>query len=97
MVNVMHKLLIKSIEDYKDYKNYDNKQTYHLAKTLLESNARAWVYVVEIDNQGPLDDWVKLRRLIAQTFKPANSLIILRDQQYLLKQTRTISDYIRDF
>lgn len=67
-------------------------------KTLLDPDAKAWVYAVEVDNLGPLSDWIKLKQLIInQTFKPANSLTFLRDQSYQLKQTDTIFGYIKKF
>lgn len=90
-------LWIKSIEDYSDLKGYDNKKTYTLGKTLLDTDAKTWLYIIEQDNIVPLDDWIKLKRLLIQTFKPANSSIILRDKLHLLNQTSGISNYIREF
>jgi hypothetical protein len=52
---------------------------------------------VEKDNLDPLDDWGQLKNLTKLTFKPANSIIILRDQLHQLQQKRTISEYIREF
>ena len=90
-------LWTRSVEDYGDLKNYDNKKLYILAKTLIESDAKTWLYIVEQDAAGPLNDWIQLKQLISQTFKPANSTIILRDRLHQLQQTSTISEYIREF
>jgi hypothetical protein len=70
---------------------------YILGKTLLETDAKTWLYIIEQDNLGPLDDWTKMKRLLIQTFKPANSSIILRDKLHQLKQKPSISEYIREF
>ena len=87
---------VKTIDDYKAYREYTDKETYRMARLLMIDQAKNWLTSYENDDN-TTEKWSALKKSIMSNFKPANTIVILRDQLYNLKQTSTISQYIAEF
>ena len=68
-----------------------------MARLLLTDQAKNWLISYENDDN-TTEKWSALKNsIIILNFKPANTIVILRDQLYNLKQTSSISNYNAEF
>lgn len=58
-------LLIKSNGDYSNLRGYDNKKR----PGKKHCRKQTWLYIIEQANSGSLNDWIKMERVLIQTFK----------------------------
>lgn len=87
---------IRNIDNYKIFRQWDNDETGRFAITLLRDTANVWFQNLTMQNKEPRD-WLSLKREIQAYFKPENSILMFREKIRLLKQTRSITDYVHEF
>jgi hypothetical protein len=87
---------IQAIDDYSNLKDYTDIKKCQLAVALLSGSARVWYSNLRIQERAPTD-WLSFRRELLSFFKPENYVSLARDKIRTLRQTTTISNYVKDF
>jgi len=87
---------IRSVERFAAFHKWDDVKTFYFALTLLRDRADAWYRTVEIGDKAP-SNWLELKRLIIEYFRPDNSVRIARDKLCSIRQTGDLVAYINEF
>ncbi|KAG2228812.1 hypothetical protein INT48_000085, partial [Thamnidium elegans] len=87
---------IQAIDDYSNLKDYTDTKKCQLAIALLSGSARVWYSNLRVQERAPTD-WLSFRRELLSFFKPENYISLARDRIRALRQTATISNYVKDF
>lgn len=94
---VMIERWIAAIERHQRFYAWNGVKTMEFATTLLTNDADTWYRALEASQTDAPTDWLELKRLLVEAFKPPNARTLARDRLRSCVQHGTIQQYVNEF